>query len=66
MFVNTLTADGKYPIHYRENVRLRIQRQLSKKQKTFLDFLFDLWKLDQILNILKKKMMVVAKIFPNL
>ena len=66
VFVNTLSADGKYPVHYRENFRLRIQIQLSKKQKSFSNFLFDIWNLHQILNIFKKKMMVIANIFPNL
>ena len=61
-----MTADDKYPVHYRGNSLLLIQMQLFKKQKTFVDFLFDLWKLHEILNILKKKMMVIANIFPNL
>ena len=66
VFVNTMTADDKYHVHYHGNLLLLIQMQLFKKQKIFLDFLFDLWKLHEILNILKKKMMVIANIFPNL
>ena len=38
VFVNTLTADGKYPVHYRQNLRLRIQMELCKKRKTFSQF----------------------------
>ena len=33
-FVNTMTADGKYHVQYRENLPLSIQMQLSEKRKT--------------------------------
>ena len=32
VFVNTLTADGKYPVQGCENLQLPIQMQLSKKR----------------------------------
>ena len=35
-------------------------------EKIFLNFLFHLWNLNQILNILKKTMMVIANVFPKL
>ena len=38
VFVNTLTADGKYPVQGCENLQLPIQMQLSEKQKTFPQF----------------------------
>ena len=38
MFVNTLTADGKYRGQYCENLQLPIQMQLSEKRKTFSEF----------------------------
>ena len=38
LFVNTLTANGKYSLLNRDNLTEPIQMQLSKKQKTF--FLF--------------------------
>ena len=38
VFVNTLTADGKYPVQVCENLQLPIQLQLSKKRKTFPEF----------------------------
>ena len=38
MFRNTLTAEGKYPIKDWENLQLRIQMQLSEKQKDFSEF----------------------------
>ena len=38
MFLNTLSADGKYPIRDWENLPLAMQMQLSEKRKTFLQF----------------------------
>ena len=35
MFVNTLTADGKYAVQGCENLELPIQMQLPKKSKSF-------------------------------
>ena len=66
VFVNTLTSDGKYPVQGCENLELPIQTQLSEKQKPFSNFLFELWILYQILNILKEKMIVIANVFPKL
>ena len=37
-----------------------------KNKKFFLNFLFHFWNLHRILNILKKKMMVIANVFPKL
>ena len=54
-FVNTLTADGKYPVQGCGNLQLPIQMILSEKPNLFLNFLFHFWILYQILNILKKK-----------
>ena len=38
MFVNIFTADDKYSLLNRDNLREPIQTQLSKKQKTFSQF----------------------------
>ena len=38
VFVNTLTADGKYPCQDCENLQLPIQVQLFEKHKTFSPF----------------------------
>ena len=38
VFVNTLTADGKYPVQDSENVQVHIQMQLSQKRKSFPPF----------------------------
>ena len=66
VFYNTLTADGKYPVQDWENLQLPMQMQLSKKRKSFQNFLFHFWNLHQILNIFRKSMMVIANVFPKL
>ena len=38
MFFNILTADDKYSLLNRDNLRQPIQMQLSQKQKTFSQF----------------------------
>ena len=38
VFVNTLIADGKYPVQDCENLQLPIQMQLSQKRKSFSEF----------------------------
>ena len=35
VFVNTWTADGKYPVEDWENLQLLIHMQISEKQKNF-------------------------------
>ena len=37
-----------------------------KKEKHFLNFLFDFWILHQIYKIFQEKMMVIANVFPKL
>ena len=66
VFVNTLSAEAKYSIEDLENLPLQIQMQLYDNWKTFSEFLFHLWNLDNILNILKKKLVVIANVFPQL
>ena len=65
-FVNTWTPDRWYRVQGCENLELPIQRQLSAKQKVFLNFFFHFWILHQILNILKKKMIVIVNVFARL
>ena len=38
VFVNTLTADAKYPVEDCENLQLPFQIQLCEKRKTFPQF----------------------------
>ena len=40
VFVNTLTAGGKFPVEHCENLPLSIQMQLSEKQKNIFDFFY--------------------------
>ena len=44
----------------------QFKRNYLKNEKLFLNFLFHFWNLHQILNILKKKMMVIANVFSKL
>ena len=37
-----------------------------RNQKLFLNFLFHFWNLNQILNVLKTKIIVIANVFPKL
>ena len=63
VFVNTLTAVSKHPVQGCENFPLQIQMHLSKKQRTFSEPFLHFLNLHQILNILKKKMIVIANGF---
>ena len=55
VFVNTLSADDKYPVQDCESLALSIQMHYLRCEKHFLNFLFRLWDLHQILKALKKK-----------
>ena len=66
VFLNTLTANDKYPVQDLENLQLAIQMQLFKKGKTVPQFFFHFRNLHQILNILKEKTIVIANVFPKL
>ena len=67
LFLNTWTADYKYPLTDCENLKFTIQIQLfKKKKKHFLSFLFHWCNLHQILNIFKKKKILLANVFPKL
>ena len=66
VFVNTLTADAKYPVQDCQNFLLPIQMNSPKNQKLFPNFSFHFWHLHQMLNILKKRMILIANIFPKL
>ena len=66
VFVNRLTADENYPFRDSKDLQFHIQTEISLKKKLFLNFLFHLWNLHQILNILEKKMIVIAHVFSKL
>ena len=66
MFVNTWTADYKYPLRIRRICRSLFKCNYLKNKKHFLGFSFHLWNLHQILNIFEKKKILIANIFPKL
>ena len=63
---NTLTVDGKYFVQDYVKLPVPIQMQLSKNQKVFLNFLPLFLNLNQILNILKQTMIVMANVSAKL
>ena len=66
VFVNRLTADGKYHVEGFEDLQLPIEMELSEKPKLYLNFLFHFSNVHQMFNILKKRMIVIANVFPKL
>ena len=67
IFVNTLTADHKYPFQDCENLPLTIQMQLSEKRKTFShSFVTFAESTPSFKQFEKKKMIVRANVFPKL
>ena len=62
----SITLDAKYPVQDCDNMLLPIQMQLSEQQKNLFNFLFHFWNLHQILDILKKTMIVIANVYPKL
>ena len=66
LHVNTLTADNKYFLCNSENFPQPIQMQFIKNKKHFLNFLLYFWDLYPILNILKKKITLIAYTFTKI
>ena len=72
----SVKSNGCFLIHWVSMARIlfniarilnsQFKRNYLKNEKLFLYFLFHFWNLPHILNILKKKMMVIANVFPNL
>ena len=56
----------KYSRRNMQNFLQNFQTQLSQKRKLFLDFLLRFWNVDQVHNILKKKMSFLSEVFPKL
>ena len=61
-----MTPDDKYSLPNSENLPQPIQMQLSPKEKTFSDVFLHLSKLQQIFNMLKKEMTLIAYVFSKL
>ena len=66
VFVNILTADDKYSLLNRDNLRQPIQMQLSQKQITFSQFFSAFLKERLNLIICNKNMTLIAGVFPKL
>ena len=64
--VNTLSANNRYSVCSMENLPQTVQMQLSKKLKLFFNLLLNFGIIHQILNILKKKMIIIAYVFLKL
>ena len=63
VFVNTLTADGKYPVQVCENLQVPIQMQLSEKRETFSWFLVPFLESRSNFKHLEKNMIVTLNVF---
>ena len=66
LFLNTLTANGKYLVESYENLQLPIQMQLSEKPKSFSKFFTLFLESTSNLNYFEKNMIVIANVFPKL
>ena len=66
LFVNTLTADDKYCLLYRDNLTQPIQIRLSQKQKTFSQFFSAFLKSTLNFEHFQKKMTLIADVFPKI
>ena len=62
LFVNTLTADGKYSLGNRDNLMQHIQMEISKKEESFSDFFFFFC----IFCIFEKNMTLISDVVPKL
>ena len=63
---NTLTPDDKDSLDNAEMLKEKIQIQLSKELKIFLNFSLHFWRLHLIFNISEKKLSLIAYVFPKL
>ena len=66
LFVNTMTAVDKCSLPNRHNLTQPIHKELSQKLKTFSQFFVHFPNLGKILNILEKKMTLIAYLFLRL
>ena len=64
LFVNTLTADDKYSSYKRQKFPQEIESQLFKNQRSLMHFSWHFCHLHQIFNILKKKIKLIAQLYP--
>ena len=66
VFLNILTADGKYRGQGCGNMQLPIQMQLSEKQKIFSEIFIPFLESTSNFKHFEKKMIIIANAFPKL
>ena len=66
MFANILTADDKYSCRNMQNFLQQLETLWSEKRKTFFGYFLHFWYVHEIYNILKKRMSVLALLYPKL
>ena len=66
LFVNTLSDKDEYCVLYRDNLTQAIQILLSQKQKTFSEFFSAFLKSTLNFEHFRKKMTLIADVFPKL
>ena len=66
VFLNILTADGKYRVQGCGNMQLPIQMQLSEKQKIFSEIFIPFLESTSNFKHFEKKMIIIANAFPKL
>ena len=66
VFVNTLTADVKYPLQDCENLQLPIQMQLFGKRKKFSQFFVPFLESTSIFKHFEKRIIIIANVYPKL
>ena len=66
VFLNILTADGKYRVQGCGNMQLPIQMQLSEKQKIFSEIFIPFLESTSNFKHFEKKMIIIANAFPRL
>ena len=66
LFVNTLSEDDRYCLLYKDNLLQPIQIHLSQKQKTFSEFFSAFLKSTLNFEHFKKKIKLIADVFPKL
>ena len=66
LFVNTSTADYKYPVPDCENCCSLFKSSYLKNKKDCMSFLLHLWILHQLLSIFKKRKIVIPNVYLKL
>ena len=66
LFFNILTVDDNYSVLNRDILTEPFEIEISKKQKPFANHFLNFLNLDQILNILQKKMTLITNLFLKL